>query len=282
VSAAGPSSLDGLERWMQDVLLHPDGVESGVRAAADRHGVAAETLEDVVPRGPTLSGAERLGVYSRMIRLRFLESMDEDFQGVRALVGPARFGRLCREYLTAHPSRSHRLGALGAAFPGWLANGASDVEHRALAVELATVERAILDVYEEADATPLEVDALLAIPEERWTDARFAVCPALRVFACSFPANRYLTDVFAGGTPEVPDPEPSFVCVHRTAWRVKRTDLTREEHAVLRALAAGETLGTALEAALALEGADAERLFASVGDTFREWAAMELFRAVEA
>jgi hypothetical protein len=275
------ASLERFERWMQAVIVHPDGVAAGVAEGAPEFGIEPDALEDVVPAGPELSGAERLGVYSRMIRLRFEESMDEDFRGVKALVGDERFADLSRRYLLAHPSRSHRLGALGAAFADWLGTEATELEPRAFAAELARVERAILEVYEGPDAERLAVDALLAIPEERWVDVRFSVSPSLRLFACEYPTGRYLDAVFAGESPPVPEPEATFVCVHRTGWRVRRTDLTREEHAVLTALATGAALGDAFESALQLEGADAQHLFASIGDTFRDWTSKELFRSAE-
>jgi len=274
-------TLDRFEHWMQEVILSPLGVEAAVARFADEFGISPTEFEQLVPAGPELTGAERLGIYARMIGLRFMESMDEDFLGVIALVGKPRFRELAEQYLLDQPSRAHSLNQLGAGFADWLANTELELEHRELCSELARVERAILDVYEAPDAPTLSVDALLALPRDRWVETRFTPSPALQLFRCKYPTNAYLSDVFAGRSPEVPAPGESFLCVHRSNWRSSRTDLTREQHALLTALIAGAPLADAFAAALAEESADAEGLMATIGETFEDWTAKQFFRSAE-
>ena len=274
-------ALKRFENWMQAVILSPLGVEGAVAHFADEFGISSAEFESLVPAGPQLSGSARLGIYARMIGLRFMESMDEDFMGVTALLGKQRFRELAELYLSDHPSRAHSLNQLGAGFPNWLAKCDAELEHRELAGELAQLERAILDVYEGPSASSLSVDDLLALPRERWIETRFTPSPSLKLFECSFPANAYLSEVFAGGTPAIPDPAASFVCVHRSNWRVSRTDLTREEYLLLRALFQGVPLAAAFEAALVEDSANFESLMASIGETFENWTAMQFFRSAE-
>ena len=274
-------TLDRFENWMLAVILSPLGVEAAVARYADEFGISPAEFESLIPAGPELTGCDRLGIYARMIGLRFMESMDEDFLGVTALVGKERFRELAKQYLIVHPSRAHSLNQLGAGFADWLASSTLDIEHKELASELARLERAILDVYEGPDANSLSVDDLLALPRERWVETRFTPSPSLQLFECAYPANAYLSEVFAGGTPATPEPAASFLCVHRSNWRVSRTDLTREEYLLLGALLQGVPLASAFEAALADGTADVEGLMASIGETFENWTAMQFFRSAE-
>jgi len=274
-------TLDRFENWMQAVILSPLGVKGAVAHYADEYGISPAEFESLVPAGPELTGSDRLGIYARMIGLRFMESMDEDFLGVAALVGKERFRELAKQYLCDHPSRAHSLNQLGAGFADWLASSTLDLEHQELASELARLERAILDVYDGPDASSLSVDDLLALPRERWIETRFAPSPSLQLFECAYPASAYLSKVFAGETPGTPEPAASYVCVHRSNWRVSRTDLTREEYLLLRALFRGVPLASAFEAALADDSADVEGLMASIAETFESWTAMQFFRSAE-
>lgn len=278
---SGSLSLETFQRWVQATVLDPDGVDAGTAAAAEELGLDPTALLELVTPGPHLRGPERLAVYSDMIRLRFGESMDEDFRGVAHLVGRERFRALARGYLVAHPSTSHTLHRLGARFADWLLDSAPDVEHRRLAHELARLERAILDVFEGPDASRLAQDDLLALPRERWGEVRFRLAPSLRLFALEYPANAYLSAVFAGQVPPVPERGASHVCVHRTNWRVSRTDLARGEFVLLRALAEGAPLASAFEAVHEDSEAELEALVRDLEGRFREWTELELFSAAE-
>ncbi len=276
--------LDRFQDWMQAIVTWPGagehGVEAAVREHADRSGVSFEDLNAFVLPGPRLNGAERVGIYARMIWLRFLESMEEDFQGVRTFLGRDMFRDLVRRYLADRPSSSYTLNHLGAAFADWLLNDATELgERRQTAHELAAVERAIMDVANGPDADRLTVDALLAIPMGRWPETRFRLAPSLELFACRCRVNDYLSAVFRGDEVGAPEAGDSFVCVHRTGSRVQRSELSREGHAVLSAIGRGATLAEALEEALELEGVDPDPVLSTIGDTFRDWTASEIFCA---
>lgn len=279
-------NLDRLQRWMLAVVTHPESGEAGVQTAVTEHagdlGVTPEKLEDLVPAGPELSGAERLGIYARMIWLRFLESMEDDFQGVRALVGAERFRGLVRAYLHARPSRSYTLFDLGASFAEWLRDEATDVPEREAAVDLARLERALLDVGQGPDAPRLDADALLAVPRERWPEVRFRLAPAHRLLELRHAATDHLAAVLRGEEPPPPERRPCRVCVHRTGWRARWTELTRAEHALLAALDGGAPLAEALAQAVAGAPAEGEALLADLEGTFRAWTASELLSGVEA
>jgi hypothetical protein len=66
----------------------------------------------------------------------------------------------------------------------------------------------------------------------------------------------------------------------RRDFVVRRYELTGAQHELLRTLAAGGTIGEALEAAAEVE-ADFDALLARVASWFRQWAAEGFFGRVE-
>src|ERR1700756_1253546 len=67
-----------------------------------------------------LTSLERLEIYSRSYWFRVLDSLYEDFPGLRAVLGQRAFHRLSRAYLADCPSRSFTLRNLGSRLGDWL------------------------------------------------------------------------------------------------------------------------------------------------------------------
>ena len=68
-----------------------------------------------------LTALERLEIYNRQYWFRVLDSLDEDFPGLRAIVGRRAFDRLSRAYMAECPSQSFTLRNLGSRLEEWLA-----------------------------------------------------------------------------------------------------------------------------------------------------------------
>ena len=62
-----------------------------------------------------MTAAERLEIYSRSYWFRVLDSLYEDFPGLRAILGQRAFHRLSVAYIAECPSRSFTLRNLGRA-----------------------------------------------------------------------------------------------------------------------------------------------------------------------
>jgi hypothetical protein len=67
-----------------------------------------------------LTSLERLEIYSRSYWFRILDSLYDDFPGLRAVLGERDFRRLSRAYLADCPSRSFTLRDLGSRLVEWL------------------------------------------------------------------------------------------------------------------------------------------------------------------
>lgn len=277
------AALDTLERWMLEVVTHPDGAAAGVRARRARRllPAAARRLDSVVLPSKTLSAVERLDIYAHMYYARLLEILDSEYPVTRRVLGPEAFTRAARDFLVRHPSHDRTLNALSAGFPSFLARrGPRDGRHR-FAAEVARVERAMEDVFDAPQAEPLAAADFAAIGPGDWHRLRLQLNPALRMLELRYPVNRYMNAVRStGGRPRIPGARRSFVLVHRRAYQVFRRDQEPAQWRLLAALAAGRTVARAVRAAARGRRARPERLAGLLGGWFREWAAAGLFVGV--
>lgn len=277
-----PAELDRLERWMFEVITHPGGVAAGLASAqARRHlPVDPEALEAVVLPSRALSAAERMGIYADAYFWRLLDVMSEEYPTTREVVGAERFVSLCREFLTAHPSTSWTLARLSVGFPAFLAEDAAEVPHRALAADVARVERVLEDLFDAPRAEPVSLDDLLAVPRADWISARLETIPALTLLALDHPVNDLISAVRQGQPVALPGPGPSWLVVWRDDRQPWRKELSEAQHTLLSSLQRGRTLGQAIERCAALPEVSLETLLGALQPWFAEWAAEGFFAAV--
>ena len=271
MSASRDHNLSNLQRWMMDAITHPDGPQSG----AD-----GQKPHAVIGRSKNLTSLERINIYHEMYYLRLIEILEGDFESVRHAVGEEFFARLARTFIIEHPSRHYDLGNLGAKFPMFL-RGAKDLKHRPFIADMAKLERAIEEVFDEAQVAPLKTDELLSVPQGRWAEARIRTIPAFRLIASRYPINKYLEAVRKKRDPQIPAIEPTWICIYRKKFTVWRMDLDHPQFNILTALSRGKTVGEAIETCLELPEIASLDLATSIQSWFKDWAASGFFSAVE-
>jgi len=273
------ADLRTLERWMQAVIMHPEGAVAGIGSAPARKLVAAAARDpqSVVLPSKQLSSVERLEIYAYMYYARLIEILEEEYPTTRQLLGPHEFAVICRKFIARNPSRSRVLNRLSEKFPDFLARTLPKSHKSELAVDVARIERAMEDVFDAPKAEPMSAAQFAAIGADQWERVRLTVNPALRMLKLLFPANDYMQAVRAGRKPRIPRPRPTFVIVFRRGFQVLRRDQEAEQFRLLEALAAGRVLAAAVRAAIRGHSRSADRLAAMLGGWFREWAAAGIF-----
>ena len=142
-----------------------------------------------------LTSFERLEIYNRQYWYRLRDCFYDDFPGLRAILGDRRFARLAEAYLTEHPSESFSLRNLGRrlleflqAQPQWTG------PHRplALALDMARLEWAQIEAFDNEALPPLEMDSLLEIDPAR-TPLRLQ--PHLTLLELSHPVDEFLIQI---------------------------------------------------------------------------------------
>jgi hypothetical protein len=123
------------------------------------------------------SAEQRLQVYATMYRLRIAEALESQYPRVARALGAEDFGCASVAFACDVPSRHPSLREIGRGFPAWLATARPD--DPALAA-LARLEWARADVFDLADQRSLAVEALRALPPERFADLPLRLIDAHR------------------------------------------------------------------------------------------------------
>ena len=273
--------LERIQRWMQALIMDPDGVRCGLRNVGVNRSMpyTNENLEELVLPSKQLDSVERLSIYGNMYFSRLIEILADEFPTVQHLFGRELFDEVVKDYVTRHPSRHYSLTRLGSKFPAYLAGEADDIPDLEFAADIATVERAMEDVFDERRAEPIQFEDLTAIPIERWGDVRLQTIPALRLLQLNYPVNTYISAVRDDRHMDIPMAASAFVAVYRHNYRVWRIDLDAQRFTLLAAVHRGESLGSALDLCASLPETDPTSLMDAVNGWFREWTSEGLFCA---
>jgi hypothetical protein len=271
--------LETLERWMQAVVMHPEGAEAGLRSRPARRllASAARAPSAIVLPSKQLSSVERLGIYAHMYYARLIEVMEGEYPTLRQVLGPREFDAACRRFVAKHPSRTRTLNTLSAGFPDFLAKTLPRTSRNSLAVDVARIERAMEDVFDAPRAEPMTAAQFAAIGADAWERVSLRLNPALVLLSLQYPANAYMNALRRGEKPRLPRARATGVIVYRRGFQVFRRDQEPEQFRLLAALAAGRPLGAAVRAAIRGSGANAARVAKRLGKWFEEWASAHLF-----
>ena len=281
--------LGRLQRWMQAVITHPNGVEAGSAAEEARREIEVDPdgFERVLTRSRALPAADRLAVYANAYYARLLECLREEFPSLVYTLGAELFDEFAFGYLQQCPSKSYTLHHLGAGFPGYLAESSPDDEDPrwvALLVDLATLERLYGDVFDGPGSENLELmsaERLAEIPPEAWAGACLLPAPDLRLVELRSPVHEFARAVRRKEEPTPPEPAETLLAVHRRDYVVRRHAQTRAQYVLLGAILEGATVGEAIGRAAEFAGDDMNAFGVSLQEWFHTWAAEGFFRGVE-
>lgn len=239
------ADLRGLQRWMQQAIVAEKRLEGARR---------------IIRPSATLEPGERLDIYRRMYEARLIDALRADYPGLAAWLGERVFAELAGLYIEAYPSRSYTLNRLGDRFPDFIAE-VEGLRRAALVQEVARLELMETEVFDEQEPAPGEFPSFAGLAEEDLARIRFQTAPALRLGSFRYPAHRLIAAVRAGRPAPRMEIRPTMLAVYRRDYQVQRMVLSPNAAALLQALAAGETLGAAMEQAAAMSPAAVFRHF---------------------
>jgi len=260
------------------------------RDGKSMHEVAAEFIKP----NDRLSSFERLEIYNRQYWFRVLASLDEDFPGLRAIIGQRRFEALCKAYLVDCPSQSFSLRNLGSGLETWLRSHPEHIQPRAtLALDMVRLEWAEIEAFDGAsEPVLLPGDALASDP-----DPHFRLQPYLQLISLRYPVD----DLLVAIRKDTPDggmasnavseyrkqtrvrkvarqkPQAVFLVVHRVDYSVYFKRIEQEAFKFLHALREGQSLSSAV--VLAFQGRDIPEtvLVSRVQNWFESWSSLGWF-----
>jgi hypothetical protein len=260
--------LEELQRRVAGAVMSP--LNASISAEAKR----------LIKPNDRLSASERLNIYHRQYWFRILDSFNEDFPGLCAILGGRAFERLSRAYLTDCPSESFTLRNLGSRLENWLkAHPDFAGKHFALAIDMIRLEWAHIEAFDNAerkalgpeDLLELGPDLVLALqPHIRLLDLQYSV-DELRIRvserseeharasnAVAAPSRRHIVRRYARLKPH-----QIFLAVHRVEFTVYYRRLDADEFRLLEAIGQGRPLGEALGSHANLDPENVQTWFAN-------------------
>jgi len=249
-----------LQRRMAAAVMEPLA-EDDVMSERRRDGtIMSDEAAAFIKPSASLTSFERLEIYNRQYWFRLFESLEEDFPGLKAVLGAEKFDAVIRAYLAANPSNSYTLRDLGSRLAGWLKQGEQILgEQGALAVDVARLEWAHIEAYDGASSSPLSPEFLGSVTES----TRIGLQPHVRLLDLSFPVDEFLIrlrpdteghdsssnnattqrKVRPSGPSVTVEAQFIYLAVHRQEFTVYYKRLERDEYRMLLAVQSGCALG---------------------------------------
>jgi len=224
-----------------------------------------------------LSGIEQLEIYREQFWLRHLRALSDDFPGLALLMGQ-KWEAFSRTFLAESPLGSFSLRDLGQSLPSHLS---LKFPTETLWLEMAALEWAYIESFDAKDVPPLGAEALLALNEDAWAQARLELAPSLQLFQFQYPVHDYRR-ALKKGAPIEPIAGRRFLVVYRHAsLSVYDRVLPETAWLLLDRLRSGVSLGMACDELAATESHRLE-LEQHLGEWFRTFGELGFFVAVHA
>ena len=279
-----------LQRRFNEALTTPLNSEEGIRDRTSGGESMQAVVEGIVKPNDRLSSVERLEIYSRSYWFRILSSLNEDFVGLRAVVGDRKFDALAEAYLAEKPSRSFTLRNLGSRLEVWLrANPEYTSPHEQLALDMVRLEWADIECFDAPEEPTLKLTEIHGLGE----DPALRLQPHIQLLDLNFPIDNLLLQIREENDEESDEasntfserrsrsrlkgvrkskPKPTFVVVHRTDYLVYFKRVAPEAFLLLSALRNGKTLSEAIDFAFNPSTLPEAKITELVQGWFADWA----------
>jgi len=224
--------------------------EASQSAFADAVLHADRPMPENVTSARGEADARRFAVYRNNVYVGLVGALAKRFPATERLVGQEFFRGMARAFAQVRKPSSPLLFRYGDEFPDFIASFGPAKSLPYLA-DLARLEAAWTEAYHAADAAPLGVGALAAIPPENLPSARLHPHPAARLVRSLFPVGSIWFAHQAEEVRPLAAKAAEAVLVVRPALAVSLHVLPPQDSVFAAALLAGESLGAAADRAFA-------------------------------
>jgi hypothetical protein len=273
--------LADLQRAIAGTLFRPLEHDEGMQTAG------ALVAEKFIKPNDRLTAFERLQIYNQQYWWRLLGSFGEDFRGLRAVLGEAKFDKLAVAYLEARGSQSWNLRDLGLKLPAFLAEHPKlTYPHTTLALDVVRVECARITAFDDPEKPVLTAQQIARTPPDR---LRLSLQPYLVLLELSYPVDDFLVRVKRTEIAAVSNAvaathtarraritvrksrTPIHLAVHRVNFSAYYKRLDPEAYRLLLAIRGGASLEDACATAFAGSKELPERSAARIQEWFARW-----------
>jgi Putative DNA-binding domain len=281
-----PQKLADIQKIMAQALMRPLASQDRMQQTWVDGSPTAQVASEFIKPNDRLSSFERLQIYNQQYWWRLLASFAEDYNGLRAVLGPRKFDKLAVAYIETWGSQSWTMRNLGRQLEDFLrAHPELTAPHTALALDLARVEWARVIAFDGPDKPVVQPESIAGIPADR---LHLELQPYITLLELAHPVDELLlklkeseieTGAFSNAvasdhssrrTQRIksrPSAEPVHLAVHRYQLSVYYKRLDREAYLLLLALKDGMPL----EEACAVAFADSKNLPAHDAARIQQW-----------
>jgi hypothetical protein len=229
-------SLRELQKDLQRYLL---GETGGVTAA--------------IVDAPPLPARERLAIYRNAYQVRLIDALHETYPVLHGLLGDEAWIEMGEAYVAAHPSVFRSIRWYGRELPNFLGQF-EPFANAPILGEVALLEWTLAEVFDAADAEPLQRTALAAVEPCAWGSLTLDFHPSLRRLSFSWNTAAVWKAMSLDETP--PSPELADAPLPWLLWRQNLQNYFRSlnvaESAALDAAQAGGNFAQICESLTAL------------------------------
>lgn len=266
VSNDGPGSLRQLQSFMWQAISRAPTGDFEMRKRWVDGTDLREVANQYVRASANLTSFQRLEIYNQQYWYRLLDCLEDDFPGLKSLLGERKFEKLSREYLSAHPSSRFSLRDLGENLVSFLEIRNDLIEPDVLlCLEMARFEWARIVAFDGMAREPIDEHFIKASAPETMA---LALQPYITLLELNYALDHYAIDLnrsqrepseAGGGKPRVkrrlnsapwPVREKVYLVVHRHENTVYLKRVELPAFAILSALHCGSTLSDSVMAAL--------------------------------
>lgn len=155
--------LRELQKLMAAAVMRPLAHGDSMQRKWDDGRSAEKVVRGFIKPNDRLNSLERLEVYNRQYWFRLRACFYADYPGLHAILGEKKFSRFTDAYLAKFPSRSFTVRNLGSRLAEFIeAAPELTAPHQQLALDVAQVEWAYLDAFDNEARPALTADDLAA------------------------------------------------------------------------------------------------------------------------
>jgi hypothetical protein len=231
-----PTHLKDLQSLLYRLITAVSGVAEGL--AAEHLGAAG--LDAIVLGDHRLSAEDRVDIYANMYFYRIRDALKEDFPATLAVLGDDNFHNLITGYLLEYPPTQPSISHCGSHLAEYLRDHPLR-ESAPFIADLAKLERALVEVFQGPDATPLEPDSLRSIAPENWPALKLRIHPSAQILVLDWRVSELLRAVQENRPWKPAERGAIKVLIWRRNAHVFHRDLDRAEADALDAASRGVT-----------------------------------------
>ncbi len=284
-------NLEQIQRAVFEVIRQPLTPSQHLRPRLPDGRSTRKIAGAIIKPNDRLASHERLEIYNQQYWFRILSSFQEDFPGLRGLIGPRRFDQLSVAYLAENPSQSFTLRNLGSRLESWLRSHPEFAPgvHR-LAIDMVRVEWAEIKAFDGPELPRFSREELAGLSG----GTVFRLQPHLQMLELAYPVDDLLFRVRGSESrhnmvsnavkrtgrrakirrTSLPRKQNTYLVVYRFQETVYFKRLTREAFTLLAALGRGKALGAALEGSMPESAAKVAVFRKQVRKWFEDWASL--------